>query len=281
VSTPPPSDGELPDPSRSPDPPESPHGPPPVAPFAALKAAKAPASAGPPGPESEPADSPQTSRDEPDVAPIAETRVAAAAPESPSGDSPDIDGPPLKDATLEYWLSLTEDERIACHETIDNYYHNLLEDFRGNANDAVTSYGTYETRNKHWRLTLICMTGGLALLNVAATSLPEGWRWGTPLRLLFSFAAAIYAVILALLTNIESYLHYNDKRMTTRESRELYLDAYREFEMLRLLYVYPFGYDAQACYNFNTLYQRLVTKDLELRRKIMNVGTTRTGMGKE
>jgi hypothetical protein len=87
----------------------------------------------------------------------------------------------------------------------------------------------------------------------------------------------VYAVILALLTNIESFYNYADKKISTRESRELYLDAYREFEMLRLTHVHPYGYSAQGCFNFNELYRRLVTKDVELRRKIMQLSTTRPG----
>jgi len=46
----------------------------------------------------------------------------------------------------------------------------------------------------------------------------------------------------------------------TRESRELYLDAFRQFEMLRLNNVFPFGYSAVACYNFQALYRRLVLR---------------------
>lgn len=198
---------------------------------------------------------------------------------APVANSLTSDGPPLREATLEYWQQLTEDERMGSHKVIDSYYHHLLEDFRNNANDAVQGYATYEKRNKQWRLALICLTGGLALINVAATSFPD--KWGSSVRAILSFCAAIYAVILALFTNIESYLHYNEKKTATRESREMYLDAYREFEMLRLRYVYPYGCDAHACYNFNALYQRLVAKDVELRRKIMQVSTTRTGAAKE
>lgn len=126
---------------------------------------------------------------------------------------------------------------------------------------------------------LICLTGGLAILNVLATSWPAEWR--SVQRASFSFCAAIYAVVLALLTNIDSFYHFADQATRTRESRELYLDAYREFEGLRLTHVYPYGYSPQACFNFNALYQRLVLKDLELRRKIMHLSTTRTGTGKE
>lgn len=158
------------------------------------------------------------------------------------------------------------------------YFHNLLEDFRTNANDAVNSYSFYGSLSKNWRVSLICATGGLALLNVLATSWPDTWTYAS--KTTFSFVAAIFAVMLALLTNIESFYNFTDKKTSTRESRELYLDAYREFEMLRLTYVYPYGYGPQACLNFNGIYRRLVVKDLELRRKIMIISTTRTGEGK-
>jgi len=189
----------------------------------------------------------------------------------------DVQGP-LQDATLAYWADLNEAERIKCYEAIERYFHNLLEDFRTNANEAVRSYSLYGALSKFWRVLLISLTGGLALLNVLATSWPADWNSVT--KGTFSFFAAIYAVILALLTNVESFYNFADKKTSTRESRELYLDAYREFEMLRLTYVYPHGYDAHACFNFNELYRRLVLKDLELRRKIMNLSTTRTGEGK-
>lgn len=215
-----------------------------------------------------------------EAAEIGRSKKDQRVPKSPPGNLRDLDDLVPREATLDYWESLEEETRITCHNTIDQYYHYLLEDFRRNANDAIGSYGTYDRRNKNWRLAMIGMTGGLAFVNVAATSFPDTWPHGKEMRLALGFAAALYAVVLALLTNVESFLHYNEKKSTSRESRELYLDAYREFEMLRLRYVYPYGYHAQACHNFNVLYQRLVTKDLELRRKIMQVSTARTGTGK-
>jgi hypothetical protein len=185
----------------------------------------------------------------------------------------------LLDTTPEYWDSLSEDERIAYWQAIDVYFHNLLEDFRTNANAAVHEHERYGLLGQFSRVILICLTGGLALLNVLATNWPSGWM-GVE-RVTFSFWAAIYAVLLALLTNVESFYNFPDRKSGSRESRELYLDAYREFESLRLTHVYPHGYSGQACFNFNILYQRLVTKDLELRRKIMSLSTARTGQGKK
>lgn len=81
-------------------------------------------------------------------------------------------------------------------------------------------------------------------------------------------------MLLALATNIESFHNYADKKLSARDSRELFLDAYREFDMLRLTYVYPFKTTPQACANLNALYRRLVVKDAELRRKLKQLTTT-------
>jgi hypothetical protein len=212
---------------------------------------------------------------EPDAGPKPDgEQKASASPKGPPSPEPEFT---LAETTLEYWSSLDEVHRIAYYNSMDEYFHNLLEDFRANANEAVRGYARFGNLSKNWRLALIVLTGGLALLNVLATSWPPKWPYGDDARVAFSFVAAIYAVILALLSNVESFFNFYDKKTSTRESRELYLDAFREFEMLRLAHVYPYGYDAQACLNFSRLYRRLVIKDLELRRKIMQLSETLPG----
>ena len=91
-------------------------------------------------------------------------------------------------------------------------------------------------------LTAHLFYGGLAILNViVAFRRPQpndplkeiSWNQG------LSLAAAVYAGLLALLTNVESFLNYADKKASSRESRELFLDAYRNFKMLWLVRVFP------------------------------------------
>nr|WP_316640145.1 hypothetical protein [uncultured Roseateles sp.] len=184
-------------------------------------------------------------------------------------------GSPLAETTLEYWAELDADYRQKCYEVIEAYYQNLLEHFLDNANGAVKDYTRYGRLGRRWRTALILLMGLLAVLNILATSWPDKWHFTTDDRGYISFAAAIYASLLAMLANLESFFNFSDKKTSTRESRELYLDAFREFEMLRLVHVYPFGFEAQACFNFSRLYRRLVVKDLELRRKILQLTETR------
>lgn len=186
-------------------------------------------------------------------------------------------GSPLAETTLEYWSGMAEEDREKCHTLIETYYQNLLEQFLEGANGAVKDYTRYGRRGKQWRTALIVLMGLLAVLNILATSWPTQWDPTKTHREYISFAAAIYASLLAMLANLESFFNYTDKKTSTRESRELYLDAFREFEMLRLVHVYPFGLDAQACFNFSRLYRRLVVKDLELRRKILQLTEAQAG----
>ena len=181
----------------------------------------------------------------------------------------------MAETTLEYWTSMDPDYREQCHKVIETYYQNLLEHFLKNANDAVEDHVRYGRMGRQWRTALIVLMGVLAVLNILATSWPERWDFTGDDRAYISFIAAIYASLLAMLANLESFFNFSDKKTSTRESRELYLDAFREFEMLRLVHVYPFGLEAQACFNFSRLYRRLVVKDLELRRKILQLSETR------
>ncbi len=179
----------------------------------------------------------------------------------------------IPDASLEYWISLNDESREEALGLIDDYYDTLLEEFVASANAFVDEYKGHAKLSRRWRFWLIVLTGGLALLNVLATSWPDS----TPDRYIradISFAAAVYAVLLALATNVESFHNYADKQLSARDSRELFLDAYREFDMLRLTYVYPFKTTPQACFNLNALYRRLVAKDAELRRKLKQLTTT-------
>lgn len=183
------------------------------------------------------------------------------------------------EASMAYWAQLDEEQRETWYTGTNIYYRALLAEILANANSAVGTFDRFGQRYASWRILLLILTGTLALINVLATSWPEEWQLiglGTlKTRALFSFIAALFAVVLALLTNIESFLNYGEKRFSSRETRELYLDAFREFEMLWMVHVYPFGYSAQACYNFSRLYRQLVTKDQELRRKIRQQSETR------
>jgi hypothetical protein len=183
----------------------------------------------------------------------------------------------LLEADVEFWRSVAEEERKDFYETAQKFYHSTLEEFRNGANDSVKEFKKFRARNTKWRLTLIILTGGLAILNVLGANkwpLPTNPATNVSANQVLSLMAAVYASILALLTTVEGFFKYPDQKATSRESRELYLDAYRTYEMLWLAKVYPFGYSPEGCFNASGLYRQLVSKDIELRRKM--IGLTET-----
>src|SRR2546423_2986570 len=146
----------------------------------------------------------------------------------------------LLETDAEFWRSVVEEERMDFYQTAQKFYHSTLEEFRNGANDSVKQFRNFRGKHTKWRLTLIILTGGLAILNVLAAH-----KWSDSGQQVLSLMAAVYASILALLTTVEGFLKYPDQKATSRESRELYLDAYRTYEMLWLSKGYPFGDSAE------------------------------------
>jgi hypothetical protein len=114
---------------------------------------------------------------------------------------------------------------------------------------------------------LIIITGLVALLNLVAMQ-------DTAIARILSGVAGGAAVILAIFTNLESFFNYSERAQIYRESRELFLDAYREFDMLWNTHVLPYYGMPEACLNAAILYRRITAKDQDLRRKLKQLTTT-------
>lgn len=68
-----------------------------------------------------------------------------------------------------------------------------------------------------------------------------------------------------MIANLESLLKNSDKAKDSREIREKFLDAYREYTMLWQVHVFAHGQHHTACINASALYGMSVDKDKELR----------------
>ena len=88
-------------------------------------------------------------------------------------------------------------------------------------------------------------------------------------------SAAIYAAILTLFSNLENFNNFLERSQAFRESREIYLTAYREFERRWHVYVRPFGDGAEACVNATVLYREVVERDESLRSKFKEITETK------
>ena len=179
----------------------------------------------------------------------------------------------LVDITQDRWLEIDSEERMKLLADIDQHYHGYLQELYVTAELCVDQFQKSSSAHRRWRRLLIIGTGVLAILNLLATktgqsvagTLPLGLNWLPALVQFLPMIAAICAVVLAILANLESFYNWPERAQSFRESRELFLDANREFERAWAVYVRPQSDSPEAWSNAVELYKRLVAKDRELR----------------
>ena len=175
-------------------------------------------------------------------------------------------GRALIESGQEAWRGRTSKECETYLEEISTQFQEILLEFYRSANLCVDRFQQFSRSHKRWRITVILGSGLLAILNVLLVYLivPQEDR---SLGLWLPLLAAGWATVLAVLNNVESFYNPQEKAQAHRESRELFLSAYREFERLWRVYVIPFTNTPEACMNASELYRRIVAKDRELRVK--------------
>jgi hypothetical protein len=152
----------------------------------------------------------------------------------------------------------------------------MIDEFRTHANMAGEQFKESSTRHEKWRKWSIIAGGGLATLNgFAAFELVGKVKFtivtGSDPVALASFLsafAAIYAVMLTILGNLENFFNGGEKAAGFRQSRDLFLTTYRVYLQKWLEYVEAFGYSARACVNAARLYRELVRTDENLRSAV-------------
>ena len=110
---------------------------------------------------------------------------------------------------------------------------------------------------------------------MAIVNLISAHRWvQESTKGLFPIAAAVLAVTLAILANLESFSNSFEKAQGYRESRELFLDVAREFDRRWDVYVRSLGDSPEACVNAAELYRQIAARDRELRAKFKELTKT-------
>ena len=182
--------------------------------------------------------------------------------------------PALTEADETYWNSRPPEERVEYLKQLDAIYKALLNEFLTSANLCVRMHRKLARRHRFWRIGLITITGGLAILNLLAalSPSPDPLWWSKNILII---SAAIYAAILTLFSNLENFNNFLERSQAFRESREIYLTAYREFERRWHVYVRPFGDGAEACVNATVLYREVVERDESLRSKFKEITETK------
>ena len=190
-----------------------------------------------------------------------------------SATRPDLDdrGATLIQIELANWADIDSETRIEQLKTLDDRYHGIIDELYGSANLCVDRHQEFSRSHGRWRRILIIGTGAIALLNMGAVNQA---KWLADHPHIFPIAAAVCAIVLAILANLESFSNSLEKAQAYRESRELFLDVAREFDRRWDVYVRPYAETPEACSNAAELYRQVVVRDRELRAKFKEMTKT-------
>jgi|SRR5277367_2217485 len=179
-------------------------------------------------------------------------------------------GADLSGLEPEGWLSLDSEQRGKLIAYVNLRYTSYLNDFYESANLCVDRYDEFTSRYRVWRYTLITGTGVVAIINLlAANKSLSTWSYN-----IIPIIAAVAAAVLAVLANIETFHNSAENAHAYRESREMFLDAAREFDRVWSVSVISLGDSAEAYSNAVELYRRIVSADRELRSKFKELTKT-------
>lgn len=163
---------------------------------------------------------------------------------------------------------LSEQHLKEYYDKIDQWYNSIVGNFAKEAKLCLEKYRECSRRHLKWRLLLAIVAGVLAVLNIviAFTS-----KFDHLLVTLLPLFAAIWAIMIAVLANIESIFGHSGRAQKFREIREMYLDAYRDAEIRWHVQVLPHGYSPKGCLNAAMALKGLYFVDVKTRRIAMNI----------
>jgi hypothetical protein len=172
-------------------------------------------------------------------------------------------GADLPGLSLTGWDALATEERRGLIQNFDDSFKEYLANLYKSADLCVDRYNEFMKMHNRWRRTAIIGAGCLACLNfMAASKRIASWGNGA-----LPIAAAIAALILAVLANLETFSNSAEKAQMFRESRELFLDAAQEFDRVWTVHVVALGETIEAYTNAAELYKRIIATDCDLRSK--------------
>ncbi len=182
-------------------------------------------------------------------------------------------GTELMDLGVDTWSAMKAEERLAFRNTLDASYYRYVDEFYQLANDCVERYDAATSRHALWRRRVIVGTGIVAIINLLAANYSLS-QWS---KNILPITAAMAALALTVFANLESFYNFSARAQAYRESRELFLDAARESQLVWEVYVQPFDDQARACANGAELYRRVIAVDRDLRSKFKELTKTKDG----
>jgi hypothetical protein len=186
---------------------------------------------------------------------------------SPRAADPGAD---LAEVDIESWRNMDSEQRGKLIAYVNFRYTGYLNDFYESANICVERFDEFTSRHHRWRYQIIIGTGVVAIFNLLAANKTIAERSHNGLPIL----AAMAALALAVMANLETFNNAAEHAQAYRESREFFLDAAREFDRVWSVSVVPLGDSAEAYANAIELYKRIVAADRDLRGKFKELTKT-------
>lgn len=173
----------------------------------------------------------------------------------------------LAEQTEKFWEAKSKEERRHYYSQIDLNYHTIVDEFFTLADLSAGRFMAFTSLHMTWRRVMTILAGVLAILNILVAYTGARPDTANAMMQYLPLAAAVFAAVIAVLSNFENLNQYLGRAQGHREVREEALNTARKYEMLWHVYVRPFGDAPAACVNASKIYQRIIEADQGIRRQ--------------
>jgi len=177
------------------------------------------------------------------------------------------------------WAELPPERRQEFIERTFAEYQILIREVAETSNRCVSTYERFMRAHTVWRWIVIISTGTIALVNILSSHLSQGLATPSKLSIDVSVGASVFAVMVTIVATLEGFTNAAERAQAYRESREMFVDVWREFAAAWETYVLPLKDTAEACANAAELHRRLIAADRELRARFKNLTVARQEHG--
>lgn len=181
--------------------------------------------------------------------------------------------------TLDVWSKADQARRQAYLDGVFQVFEERLQGIFEEANRCAEESNGLAKKFRNWRIGIMILAGGLAILNViiswVTSGEPAAANSTVNLAAWLALIAAIYAAGLALFTNVESFHNYFERTQGGRLCRDLYLNLYWTQKERWITYVIALNDTPQACCNASGVFRELVAGEVEIRNKYRDLSSRR------
>lgn len=169
---------------------------------------------------------------------------------------------------------LDSNELKKAKEDIEKRYVANIKEYRQLANASVDNYHKNRESHIRWRKKIVVLTGVLAIVNLIIAyaagidELDAFPRIDVIVKQGIPLGAAVFAAVIAILSNLENLYKFPDRAQGFRDAREILLDAAVELETDWFTDVKPFRDTPEAVQRAILLLKRAAKRDSEVRAQV-------------